>query len=378
MLNGLKLALLSFGKNAIIYVLITLELSALFFVGNYVICAMEEREMLNAPYEEILESDCLYVFDNEYLSLLIASDISKRESRNRLLSGIKGDYEVYDIMTYTNGSLCVVSLSDELYSNLKLPLTSGKYRSDHKSAIGSYDMELGMQSFSIMDNELELDICGILTDVTYLPSMNYYGTDMTTKNFYDAADQLKHTVITNRSSILGFEDEFINSMGFFIKYNGLSDADTSVFQEKALTISAENIIENTNAEISQDKKSFYPLFLIAALIVVVGIISVSLIAFKENECRNGILWICGFTRVQILLAHMIQVCILPVLSIGIAFLSYWALCIMGSEITMCVYLTCENLIFTLVMLALIVASAMIIPIVKSGRVSPIQYIRRVS
>lgn len=371
-MNALRFAISSCSRNIFTFVLITLELAALLFSENFVICALKEREMLNTPYESILSANCCYVYDSNYIYSQIESNVSTAESRTRLLSSVKGDYSIYDIMSYNNGSVCVVSISDEIYSELSLPLSSGNYDTLEGSAIASKDLPLGTMVVETLNGALTLNITGLLTETTYIPQMDYCSNEMTIEDFY-SSDNPQNVVITNRTSIENVQSVFSKSVGFiFISEN---DTDIAFLQNNATVLNGTILLNNTQERTQADRKTFYPILICITFVVLIGTICISVILFKQNERRNGIMWLCGYSRSAIILTHLVQVALFPALSTIVFFAAYSVLKLSKSEITLSMTIGWENIAITLASCALLLAVSMVIPMIKFRNISPIEYLR---
>lgn len=374
-MNALKLFALSFKKNLFSFILVILEISALLIAENYMICTLNEREMLNAAYYPVLTENSVFVYD---MGSFYSED-TFRESRQKLLEKIPQNYKIYDTILYSNGDISVISVSDEIYGNLKLPLSYGSYGDLSGGAVATVNTKTGENNVVFDDGSiLSLNVCGLLTDATYLPEItSNISNEMTVSDFYINSINDKNIILTSRSAIKGFEDKFSCAPGFIIEFS--ENAEDNLLQlnkSKAMTVNASKIITNSNNALSKDKASFLPLVMSIGIVVVIGIVCISVIVFKENERRNAVLWICGYSRAGIIGVHTAGTALVTALSVIISLAAFGIMKLSGNEMLVGINLTIENLVATFMTCALLSAISAVVPALKCRKASPAEYIRR--
>lgn len=373
-MNSIKFALLSFRKNSVSVIIVILELAALLFIENYTVCTIKERGMLNSPYSGIMTENCAFVFDSDRMMKMTYENITEREAQTKLLEGISGDYTVYDILSYPSSELAVISVSDEIYSKLTMPLSLGRYG----TAVGTSDMVIGNKTLLFNDGtRISIDISGILTTQTYIPCMNLgVSSGGTISDFYNPAINAKNTIITNRSSIIGYEENFTPDMGFLISFQSDFEKNMRLLQSRAMVIPAAAIAKNSEEALNADINTFVPLIIIVMATILIGITCISLIAWQENKRRNGVLWLCGFSRMKIVVIHGVEIILQMILSLTVSIAVFETLKAAGNEYIVGMQLSPENLAVIILTFAVILIFALIFPIFASLNTSPVQYIRR--
>lgn len=373
-MNSIKFALLSFRKNSVSLIIVILELAALLFIENYTVCTIKERGMLNSPYSGIMTENCAFVFDSDRMMKMAYENITEQEAQTKLLEGISGDYTVYDILSYPSSELAIISVSDEIYSKLTMPLSLGKYG----TAVGTSDMVVGNKTVLFNDGtQISIDISGILTTQTYIPCMNLgVSSGGTISDFYNPVINAKNTIITNRSSIIGYEENFTPDMGFLISFQSDFEKNMRLLQSRAMVIPATAIAKNSEEALNADINTFVPLIIIVMATILIGITCISLIAWQENKRRNGVLWLCGFSRMKIVVIHGVEIILQMILSLTVSIAVFETLKAAGNEYIVGMQLSLENLAVIILTFAVILIFALIFPILASLNTSPVQYIRR--
>lgn len=372
-MNSLKLFLTSFKKNIFSFVLIILEISSLFLAENYMYSVLKEREMLNAPFAPLLNENTILAYDT---SMFLGSS-GLAGSRNEIVKNISGNYKIYDVKIYSDINISVASISDEIYEKLALPLSSGSYGTAEKGAVGTIRTKTGENKIEIEGKTLTLNVCGLLTEMTYIPEMkNFNSADMTIADFYSSSINAANTIITSRSAIKGFEDYFTNSFGFLIEFEDNVEENIAAIRKKASVITAENIIINTENALESDRERFLPLISAITFIVLIGIVCISVITFKENELNNGIMWLCGYSKSGIIGMHSINIALMTLLSAVISAVVFLVLKSSRNELVIGLSLSLGNLVLTLLTAAFLIGVSAIIPVLRSLRTSPVEYLRR--
>ncbi len=373
-MNTIKITLLAFKKNAFTFILVIAQLAVLFLAENYMVSALVERKMQFAPFEPLLNDNTAFVYDIEYEKNAAMLGMDSKASRETLLSGINDEYKIYDVMSFTNGEYTVYSVSDEIYASLALPLAFGNY----ESGVGSFGMSAGEKVISFSDgSDLRLKISGTLTASTYIPAMTSFSSqDMTADEFYYSSVNERNIILTNRSSIGGYERHFRLSSGFLIEFKSGVAQNLEALKGVALTVPATEIAESTYKALQNDLLKFIPLVGTVLIIVIIGIICVSIITFKENERRNAVLWICGYSRAGIIGVHTAGTALVTALSVIISLAAFGIMKLSGNEMLVGINLTIENLVATFMTCALLSAISAVVPALKCRKASPAEYIRR--
>lgn len=368
-MNAIKLFLLSFKKNIFSYILVILEVAALIIAENYMICTLNEREMLNKAYYPLLG-------ENSVLAIDMREPFFAR-SIDKITKNLPQDCKIYNTVYAANGELEIISVSDEIYENLALPLSFGSYGSIENGAVGTVGIKPGNNTMRFDDGtSLTLNISGILTDMTYIPMMTEIG-DVTVKELYTSRQGAANTIITSRSAIKGYEKNFVHMGGIIVEFKSDFERGAETLRENGASITpARSIVEKSDAEMTEDKAKFLPLTAAIAVVVLTGIICISIITFKENERRNGVLWLCGYSRTGIIGVHSIGITLITMMSAVISLTAFGIMRSSGSELVTGRTLSFRNFIVTIITCLALTLFSALVPAIKSRKSSPVEYFRR--
>lgn len=386
-MNTINLAIMSLHKKAIITILIVMELAVLFFIENYTVCSIEERTMLLAPYSSILGDDSLFIYDTNYFDKTFDDpNLTFRKSQNVLLEGLEGNYKLYNFLICSNPSYSdytIYSVDDELYNSLAMPLTSGSYGSKENSAVASPGVDKGELKIENDKFTLDLEVCGNLTSSTYVPESTRCSSDLTANDLY-TVDNSGNVIITGRSCLGEAEKYFQCSFGFIVKFDSpeAAKAGMNYFNSKATAMSGSIIKNNTNKIISEDLKGFIPILSCILFIVLIGLISISVMIFDENKYRNGVLWLCGYSRKRITVIQAVSIGVLLLASLAVFAVLAIAMNFLISNGTIDsdsfikISFGWGNIIITLLTCIVLIGASTAMPAVRTFKKSPVEYLGR--
>lgn len=373
-MNAIKITLLNFNKNAFTYFLVILEVSALFFSVNYLACVLKEQEMYIAPFRCALNENTAFVNDDNFMNNATFYNMTELQSRDELLADIKDEYKIYDVMSVSNGEYIVYSLSDEIYNGLAMPLLYGNYR----NAVGTFGTAQGEHRIVFADGtSMRIETTGTFTAVTPIPEMNGTKTDLSAKDFYYASVNEKNVIITSRTAIKGYEHQFRGRTCFFIEFEENASENIAKMQSKGIQATKASLIaDNSRKELADDLRGFVPIVCLITCISLIGIVFVSVITFKNNERKNAIFLLCGYSGRQIVEIHCVGILLIAALSVGTAAAVFGIMKMFAIEAVVGLMLSTTNLIVSLITIAVLILAAAIIPAIMTARKSPIEYFRR--
>lgn len=383
-MNTLNMIFLSIKTNKLAYFLTIIEIAALLLTVNISVSAVADRNMLDSAYNKVLSENSVFVWDTKYMENKISGAAKNAEqSRELLLNDLEGEYKIYDSIVFEVNfadNVKIIALSDEIYDNLALPLMSGNY----SGAVTNFGGKTGKFSFACNDgsgenSSIELNVTGTLTSNTFLPIMSSYstGSDFTIKDFYVTSDNFKSFIITRKSSIEGYENLFGFNLGFVIQFNDDNYAgNVEALSAKAGVTEGYKILQNSKKALRQDLEDFIPLLVCVTLAVIIGTVSVSIIMNSKSEYRNGVLWLCGYSRRKILLFHFFNMIFMFVISAIIFVCVHQTLCLFKVEFFASASFSPANILASVIVCAFLIALSMIVPVIKSRKTAPVEYLRR--
>ncbi len=378
-MNTLNMTFLSIKTNKLAFLLTVIEIAVLLLTVNISVSAIADRNMLDSAYNKVLSDNAAFVWDAKYTENKI-SGIAKNaeQSRELLLNDLEGKYKVYDSIVLESNSadnVTIIALSDEIYDNLALPLMSGNYG----GAVTNFGGKTGKFNLDCGGSSIELNITGVLTPNTFLPIMSSYstGSDFTTKDFYVTSDSFKNYIITRKSSVERYESLFAFNLGFLIQFNDDNyRRNIEILSSKAGVTEGGQILKNSQKALWGDLKDFIPLLVCVTLAVVIGTVSVSIIMNAKSEYRNGVLWMCGYSRRKILFFHLFNMTFMFIISTIIFVFVHQTMSLFEIELFKSASFSLANIFATVIVCAVMIAVSMIIPVIKSRKTAPVEYLRR--
>ena len=381
-MSYLKLSFSSISKNKLTFLLIIVEIAALFLTVNFLVSTLADRQMLTKGYEKILNDNTAVVWDSKFTENSINGLTNNlAQSREILLKDITDDYEIYDTIPITDiaTDTVVFVVSDEIYNDLALPLVSG----DYSEAVANYGYTDSEFSFNYnIDGKnyrnFNIKISGTLTADTYIPIMNYFstGNDFTTKDLYENSNAYRKFIIARKSVFDGTDISANCTPVFMIHFSENFDENIAKLREKAGVHEGKAVLENSQSALLRDLADFIPIVICVLVVVIIGTMSISIILNKYNEKRGGVLWICGFSRRQILFAHFVNMLIIFIVAAILSVGAFFIMSLLQIELVVSANLSAANIIATITLSLILILASMIIPAIKSKNTSPVEYLRR--
>lgn len=374
-MNAIKISLLNFKKNLFTYILVLLEISVLFLAVNYLVSVLKECEMYIAPFRCALNENAVFVNDESFAFNQAFYGMTGLQSREKLLSDISDEYKIYDVMSTSNGDYTVLSLSNEIYDELSMPLMTGNY----KRSVGTFGTGLGEHEVKFSDGtSMKITISGTLTAIASIPEMNIIKNNMSASDFYYTSVNERNIIITNRTAINGFEDKFNVRSCFFIEFKTNITENTAKLQNIGAEVTpAVLIAENSQKALKADLSGSVPLVCLITFISLLGIVFVSVITFKDNERKNAVFRLCGYSNMRIIGLHCFGIVLLATLSMGVAAAAFTIMKLLKIEAAVGLTLSPLNLLVSLTAIAALVLAAAVVPVILTAKKTPAEYFRKV-
>lgn len=361
----LRYGLLFFLKHKVTYLLMLVQLILLMLAENMLIANLNSRDVLYAPYEDIISKNGYY-FMPPYSSGGIWDEEghivkTSEEVLEDVLSKLKGEYKVYNIYSSSiendKGSVAITIIDDEIYHKLKLPLDSGHHSSKKNSCMVTKN-DKGLDVGTILNIDgAKIEITGVLTDNTYIPDYGTYDIDMGLMDLYRAytysgtgasspvddgdMKDMMDSYYTDKTEIIApvsaFEEQ-INASGSTI-YKGnsvllvfnspLSEEDRLYNEEvliaedcdePGLLMPFEQINKKALIYRNEDFNKMLPLVICIIVVIFVGIICSSAIITAKQLRKFALLYINGATTKDCVIISCVTALISSVVALVIALL----------------------------------------------------------
>lgn len=339
-MGKLRLAFLSFLKDISVYIIIIVEISAVFFVLNMVVAGIENQNMLLRPYEKILSKHGIEFFrDNDPAR----ADMEKMElgdfmmACDDVIGEIKEDadgaFNLFTIYDEYEGKEIEVIIYDDSVVPFSFPLKKGKWAKEPMSGvISSNKLGLGVGS-TISVNGLEIKLSGMLTDPAYRPDYSRFSEVTDVSMYYityrSTDKEGRPYILLPMSSIPEEKRESYISAGssghiwFFTYADDIDEAGQKEIKAKLArfgeVLPFSEIYDNSIAKIEDMLRSFRPLFVSALIIILIGFISNKGIRIQNSKNDIAVYSLCGVNDKDLFKIYVWQDVILLAVSLLLSF-----------------------------------------------------------
>ena len=298
--------------------LIILEVTAMLILTNAVIAAYNSRQMLYAPYRDILaEQGVILMLENKEI-LEIADDDDIRAITDRHNGNLDYD-ELFDMAGDNAYSVFCYCIDHDVFEKLRMPLSAGRWASSEKTTDGAVEVVISGGTDAELNRvydtpEGKIKVVGILTDSTYIPPGNFRNImekrNMNIFDYYEVFDRnvsQRAPFAIADGNILGRSDNALMESILFITYgHSVSEEDCKAnnqFLKRFGVIrrmdgddSEENFqtVAQASEKALQDiYTKMLPIILAAVVVVLAGLIgSVSIATIRQRK-NFGIFFLCG-------------------------------------------------------------------------------------
>lgn len=327
--------------------LIILEVTAMLILTNAVIAAYNSRQMLYAPYRDILaEQGVVLMLENKEM-LEIADDddiraITDRHNGNLdydelfdlIRSHLKGDHvqirctkrlgldsaALHSVMAGSNAySVFCYCIDHDVFEKLRMPLSAGRWASSEKTTDGAVEVVISGGTDAELNRvydtpEGKIKVVGILTDSTYIPPGNFRNIiekrNMNIFDYYEVFDRnvsQRAPFAIADGNILGRSDNALMESILFITYgHSVSEEDCKANNQ---FLKRFGVIRSMNGDDSEENfqtvaqasekalqdiyTKMLPIILAAVVVVLAGLIGSVSIATVRQRKNFGIFFLCG-------------------------------------------------------------------------------------
>lgn len=351
----IKYGLLFFRKHTFTYILMILQLAFLLVAENILIASLNSRDVLYAPYENIISKDGYYflqpysaggIWDENDNNIKSADEVLEET-----LSKLRGDYRLYCYYhcTLNNGDIRVRIIDDDIYNNLMLPLDSG-YHSNKKNACLITKNDIGLKRGDTLNvHGVKLEISGVLTDKTYLPDYTMIGIDMSVLDLYlpysfskDFDDDSSGGLNSNYmdcteviAPLSAFEDSIregniniFRSPSMLIAFDKPLSEEDRIYNEAVLIdadceepgwlINFDQLQRKGLIYRNEDFNKMLPVVCCMVVIILIGVICSSAIISARQLNKHAVLYINGATPFDSLIISCVTAGISSVIAVMIA------------------------------------------------------------
>jgi ABC-type antimicrobial peptide transport system permease subunit len=301
----IKFAFSEIAEKLGLSIMLILQATLLISAINFTLASYNTRDMLYAPYEDLINKQGFILSESEYLT----QDENNKdywhthyEFAENISPKFKGDVEIYFQQEYSdiddNGNpFTIVIIPDEVYDKFKLPLTNGNY----DSAI----IVPNKYGFTVGDKIGGMEISGILTDPTYFPSLNSFSADADIRDLYNNtalsfSDDTIY-VITSKSEFekTGIEDNLTREVTIFAYYT--TPVSEEIYKEDKKLILENNMWcteisefkEQNDKYMNENLFKYIPLIILVFVVSMIGLIGTTAINVLSQLKNYAVFFLCG-------------------------------------------------------------------------------------
>lgn len=347
----IKYSLLFFAKHTGLYILMILQLAFLLLAENILIANLNSRDVLYAPYENIISHDGYY-FMQPYASDGIRDENGDMIKTNdeilqETLAKLKGSYKLY---CFYHGALedkgiNIRVIDDTVFSALSLPLEDGRHS---KNACLVTKNNIGLKAGDEIDVDgVKIKISGVLSDKTYLPDYSLIDAEMSVEQLYQAysfskdfaddnTDDMQYMEYTEIIAPYSLFKESIENKSTMLYRSGkmliafdepLSQSDKA-YNEQVLTaadcdepgwlISFEQIRRKGEIYRSEDFYKMLPIVACILVVIIVGVVCSSAMISARQMKKFRVLYINGATSADCLIISCLTALVSSIIALALA------------------------------------------------------------
>ncbi len=362
MMNKIKLSYLMLVEQLLMSAFLVFQLVLLLIVENLLLASYNNRYMLYSPYGRILEQDGFFVY-----SLNGETDFSQLYEYT-----FEDIYTIKKMLLFDGvEQITVVLVPDEIYNKLTLPLQKGSYSNKSSSfsavAVPAHNKDIIGKQFCISEDKY-LTVCGTLTNPTYIPSYGKCNTDLTFSDWYQSVSSDSNegiTLVTSQVCIDNLKDEKLSNLIVTHDFGAIATVSDNTSETELNRIKCElekdfwvvslsEISENSQNYIDFQVKKYLPIGIVAASVIIMGIIGGFEIFTLRNLHKHSIYYLCGAKKRNLLELCLISILLLITISLLCCGILYSFLKTSGANAYFGFVFDLNNLIITFVTISAII------------------------
>lgn len=342
----IKYSLLFFAKHSGLYILMILQLAFLLLAENILIANLNSRDVLYAPYENIISHDGYY-FMQPYASDGIRDENGDMIKTNdeilqETLAKLKGSYKLYCFYhgTLEDEGINIRVIDDTVFAALSLPLEDGVHS---KNACLVTKNNIGLKAGDEADIDgVKIKISGVLSDKTYLPDYSLIDAEMSVEQLYqaysfskdfesDESQYMEYTEIIAPYSLLkeSIENGVLYRSGkMLIAFDKPLSQSDKAYNEQVLTaadcdepgwlISFEQIRRKGENYRSEDFYKMLPIVACILVVIIVGVVCSSAMISARQMKKFRVLYINGATSADCLMISCLTALVSSIIALALA------------------------------------------------------------
>lgn len=368
--------------------LFVIQLTVVISLFNSIAASYNGRYMLYKPYEKMLEN-------GGYFFSMTNSIANDEEHITKSFDKLKGNYTFFTFHGLTprineEENVRLLIIDDEFYNKLRLPLKSGKYNSnaDFYGIISCNNMFHTGDKISLYDYDLNISVCGELTNPTYFPTLNSYAANGDVRMFYSKysieLDLLPFILVPMSSYVKMSEkagDIAWQELGGIIYYNSPpSDiehkSNLQALSQEQIIVDLTEVKDRTSKYLNEDVNKYMPISILALIVSVIGIVcSTAIYSIKQIKTYT-VYYLCGMQWKDALKLIAANIILMLAISVGIVIAIGVIFNISGLFGNFGFVIRSNNLAITAAIVFCVFIIAMAFPAIFLRKRSPVDLLRR--
>lgn len=352
-LKYFKYGYMVFCRYIIMCLIIVIQITVVTVALNIAVGNYNSRNMLYVPFKDILEKEGYFMM---YDRIVLDDNIeSIEEDGDNVLVDTGGDYEYisendvfYDSISKLEGDIGytefykgratgeydyivhVLAVSDDVYNKFVLPLSNGSYSSAVITYNNMYSIGDKLTIFTTeATGSAEIEISGVLTEKTYIPTLRKYSSDMTVTSLYDAFDgeidplsgiKERPYLIVPRS-LVEQDLSLLTPVEFKFFYYNTPPTDeqrehneTILKSNSGLFMPLSELNERSRIYVNDNLKKVFPVAICVCIIAFFGMLSCICIITVLGMKSNAIFYACGASLKDCIAINMAVILIINCIS----------------------------------------------------------------
>ncbi len=360
-----------FGRYKLMCAIIIIQLTAVLCALNIAIGNYNSRNMLYVPFEDILSKDGLFMFYDDLRFDENGNDLGEPVSGNdifyEMFGKLKGDVGYTEVYRYfSNEPYSVLALPDEIYNALSMPLSKGSYA----NAVVTCNSNIAVGD-SVNVGNTKIKISGVLTENTYIPSLQKCSLEMKVSDLYDEykSESDRQPVVIAAYSTVKDETLAPGTMKF-LYYNSPPTDEERAYNDEiihscdGMFVPLSEINERSKTYVNDNLKKIFPVAVCVGMIAMLGTVCCVSIITVLCLKTHAVLYLCGASLKDCIAVNTAMIAIIDIISAALLLIAMKIIDITGQTEKLGAVILRNNVLFSVMMYAfmMLISVIMIIAI----------------
>ncbi len=355
-----------FSRYKLMCAIIIIQLTAVLCALNIAIGNYNSRNMLYVPFEDILSKDGLFMFYDDLRFDENGNDLSEPVSGNdifyEMFDKLKGDVGYTEVYRYfSNEPYSVLALPDEIYNALSMPLSKGSY----SGAVVTCNSDIAVGD-TVNVGSTKIKISGVLTENTYIPSLQKCSLEMKVSDLYDEynSESDRQPVVIAAYSTVKDEALAPNTMKF-LYYNFPPTDEERAYNDEiihsgdGMFVPLSEINERSKTYVNDNLKKIFPVAVCVGIIAMLGTICCVSIITVLCLKTHAVLYLCGASLKDCIAVNTAMIAVIEVISAALLLIAMKIIDLTGQAEKLGAVILQNNVLFSVMMYAFMILISVI-------------------